>query len=322
MASETCIYIDKSGTALPPGHGRAAKYKIEGMADGSFILLEKNKSRWDMVCSGKLIALEEWIRSKVGTVAKEDASKATGDLRPERVHEITKSVMQRVSYLPGIDYRQLNNYLYVLLSRNRVSERNRVINTRLVDELGQPVYLLYVGDFNKQVDMRQAFLVDSISEAQKIFSGVTQTRLPDPLQWSDDVSDYIWDPTMEILSLSDRVVQHIVSERTGRICGQLATLEPATLLRNIKEALFTGQQRACRDCTYALPAYSRQHNSVGMMLPLHVYTNDTELPEAVLLLSKTVHGYSLVTIVTPKQAYISVRMFRNPEETWLKGALT
>ena len=124
MASETCIYIDKSGTALPPGHGRAAKYKIEGMADGSFILLEKNKSRWDTVCSGKLITLEEWIRSKVGTVAKEDASKATGDLRPERVHEITKSVMQRVSYLPGIDYRQLNNYLYVLLSRNRVSERN------------------------------------------------------------------------------------------------------------------------------------------------------------------------------------------------------
>ena len=148
MASETCIYIDKSGTALPPGHGRAAKYKIEGMADGSFILLEKNKSR---------------IRSKVGTVAKEDASKATGDLRPERVHEITKSVMQRVSYLPGIDYRQLNNYLYVLLSRNRVSERNRVINTRLVDELGQPVYLLYVGDFNKQVDMHQAFRRDANS---------------------------------------------------------------------------------------------------------------------------------------------------------------
>ena len=57
MATETYVYLDKEGIALPPGKGRAARYKIEGMADGQFVLMEKHKSRWDMVCSGKLVAV-------------------------------------------------------------------------------------------------------------------------------------------------------------------------------------------------------------------------------------------------------------------------
>lgn len=322
MATETYVYLDKEGIALPPGKGRAARYKIEGMADGLFVLMEKHKSRWDMVCSGKLVEIEQWLNSKRPAVAP---STTTILVQPpparEHVHEIVKIILQRVSHLPGMDARQLNNYLYILLSRNQVSEHNRVINTRLVDQMGQPIYILYTGEFDRPISVKQAFLVDSISEAQKLFTGVTQTRLPDPLQWSEDASDYIWDPTMEVLSLSDRVVQHIVGDRIERVFGPLAGMEPATLLRNIKEALYTGQQRACGDCAYALPCYSRKYNNVSMLLPLHVYTNDSELPEAVMLLAKTLHGYSLATLLTPQQAYVSVRLFRDPELTWLKGAL-
>lgn len=85
---------------------------------------------------------------------------------------------------------------------------------------------------------------------------------------------------------------------------------------------FNSHKYLDKDCAFALPSYSRRHNNISMLLPLHVYTKNSELPEAVMLLTKKLHGYSLVTLITPQQAYISVRSFRDPEMTWLKGALS
>lgn len=323
MALELCGYLDKQGVALPAGQGRTAHYKIEALSEGGYVLMEKCKSSWVMAYSGTLKEIELWLQ-KCKRVKEEPTTPTQQELPEspkEYVHAITKVVMARVSHMPGIDTRQVNNYIYMLLWRNQRSDKNRVINTRWADQYGQPIYLLYTGAFNKPISLRNAHLVDSISQAQTLCSAVTQTRLPDPLQWSEDVSDYFWDPTMEVLGLSDRAMEHIAEERATRLEGPARSLDTQTLIRSIKEALYTGQQRACRDCAYALPGYSRRYNSVGMLLPLHVYTKDSELPEAVMLLSKTVHGYSLVTLITPQQAYISVRAFRDPEMTWLKGAI-
>lgn len=319
MAVETYFYLDKTGTLLPAGQGRAAKYKVEHLEGVGYVLMEKDHSKWSMLHSGTLQDLELWLKRHL------EAPSSTPVLVPAEPvcvpQDVAKVVLARVDYMRGIDLRQVSNYLFMAISRNNCSERNRVIHTRLVDKIGQPIYILYTGDFTQPVSLSYAHLVDSISQAQMVFPSLKQTHLPDPLQWSTDTSDYIWDPSMEVLNLTERAVEHISVERTARLSGVLADMEPASLLRNIKEALHTGQQRAKCDCAYALPSYSRRYNNVCMLLPLHVHTQDTELPEAVMLLAKTLHGYSLVTLVTPQQAYMGVRAFRDPELTWLKGAL-
>lgn len=229
-------------------------------------------------------------------------------------------VCERVT-LPGMTLEEMRNYLYILLSRNRYAGGSPLINSRLVDKRGQPIYLLDVGDPHYPPTLSGARVVYTLMQAKQICPGLQDTQLPEPLQWSDDPADLIWNPRLEVLPISAPAAEHILSSRAARLPAAIQSCPGEVQLRFLREALSEGTTRARRDCAFALPMYSRQEDTVNMLLPLYIFASHAELPEAVLLIRKTAHGYKLATIITPQQAYRSVRAFRDPENTWLRGAL-
>lgn len=297
-------YLDKHGGILQKGQGRLAHYKIEGSTKEALTLLERKNREWSLVLAGTSKDIEKFFLPE----------------KHPHAHIMAERVFERVSYLPGIDALQVQNYLLMVLWRNRHADQSRVINTRLVDRIGQPIHILYTGDFSGNFALSEVYVVDSIAQAVAIYPELTQPTLLSPIQWSSNLADYIWDSRLEVLKISDATYEHIFRSRRYRFDKEHAAIDPSTLLRSVREAMSSGQQRAARDCSFALPSYSSRRDSINMMLPLHIFTGDGELPESVLLLGRTEHGYSLMTILTPQQAYVGVRAFRDPESTWLKGA--
>ena len=183
----------------------------------------------------------------------------------------------------------------------------------------QPIYLLYTGDFNKNASLGYARVVDTIEHAKYLCATVSQDKLPDPIQWCDNVEDYFWNPMLKPAPLSQKAVEHVLSDREDRIPRSISELSKSALIRALKDSMRDGCQKAMRDVCYALPCYFKSFNRVLMLLPFRICTGDSEVPEAVLALIKEKHSYRLVTILTPEQAYQSVIGIRDPETTWLRG---
>lgn len=225
-----------------------------------------------------------------------------------------------VSHLPGMSLAEANNYLYTLLSRNAAIGGGRLVNTRFTDASSQPIYILYVGDSTAPIDLASAVVVRSLSVAKHLYPALTDTHLPQPLQWGP-TSSYLWDPDIPLIDTPSGVISHIWEHNHDRLPQELKDRPIEVFQRFLSSSLLEGVERVKRDYAYAIPMYSRKHDCINMLLPFRVMSTETELPEAVFVIGKTIYGYQLFTVLTPQQAYVSARTFRDPENTWLKGAL-
>lgn len=311
-------YMDDAGNELLDE--KAAAYKVLNASTQS-TLYRKEGTIWVQIAEGTPEQINKRLK-QANNDKPEEATTSGQTIQPPAMPScnITKVVWERVKDTFGFSMDDLNDYLYICICRNRAAKGPAIINTRLVDILNQPVYILDSGHTSTgSIAWKEIHLVDTITQAAGLYPGLTMTHMPEPLQWSINTADYFWNPTIPVSPISSRAVEHICVERKDRLPEALQTVSPQALTSAIQESLRVGEAKAKIDAGYALPTYSRKHDAVSMMLPLHVGVLYGDQPIAALVLNKTVTGYYLATIVTLRMAVRSVRLFRNPENTWLKG---
>lgn len=221
-----------------------------------------------------------------------------------------------------LSIKQVSDFLYLCMWRNCRCGNTPLINIRLLDSFGQNIYVLDRGwRIGGTENLRDLVVVETLSQANEIYDGSTIAALPHPIQWSSDMRDYVWDPSLELCPISSSTFRHIMEERRDRFPKSIQRIPIDAAFRYVKAAVQRGARLASTNAFYAIPSFSKKFNRVNMMLPLYLFASDDQLPEGVLLLNKTHCGYSLYTIITPQQAYMGAILFVNPENTWLHGAL-
>lgn len=242
---------------------------------------------------------------------------------------VVQAVLKRLPAEYGMDQRVLSRYLSVCQCRNRkcASYHKHIINTRLTDTMGQPIYILdYEAELGDTVNntLRRARLISSLAEAIKYLKDDGKvcncTELPQPIQWAESPKEYLWDWTLPINSIHKKSLDHVLKDRISRIPAEYHKYSLEVLTRHVRNGLMAGKEQADRDFSYALPMYSAKYDSIGMLLPWHINTSKDELPEAVFILYKDWQGYHLGTVATPQMVHEDIRIFLNPENTWLRGA--
>lgn len=247
----------------------------------------------------------------------EDAGTATPIAYAPR--GIVASVLSRIKDHTDLTERELSDYLWTCLERNRMSDKKCVVHTRLHDKFGQPIYITAHERGDNEIScLQNSRIVDTIASVKYYEPACTDAVMPSPIQWSYSVSDYVWDPTLPVAPITDFSYDHMVRGRSGRIRDDIPHMSEEELLYAIKTSLAIGVERAAVDCTYAIPTYSRKRNSVNMLLPLYIPQYSLKEPVAAILLFKGHLGYTPATILTCRMAYLSAVAFRDPANTWLK----
>ncbi len=218
----------------------------------------------------------------------------------------------------------LDKYITVCAVRNRYIGQAKIFDCRLRDEASQPIYFVdttWDDRAKKQsttgLDKSGLKLCMSLPEAQAIDSGILS--LPQPLQWSDNIAHYLWNPTIPLAPITLRTMEHICVERRYRLPEVFKEMSASEVLEIVRHAANDGAARACRDPYFALPAYSVEHNDVSMMLPIRVSGFNKNKVIAALLLKRTQTGYKILTLLELSQAARSCSMFCDPDTTWLRG---
>lgn len=236
---------------------------------------------------------------------------------------IVEKVWSLISETTHLEKDDLRDYLFLAMWRNRACKSGPVFNSRLTDMLGQDIYLadtsyndngVYEG---LRMSPEDLYIVMYLEDAKKYAPGLKY--MPAPLQWASNVTDYVWNPTIPLHPLNAGNIQHICVERKDRLPEELQSLPPTVLIQAIKQSVEEGARKACTDMSYALPCYSREHDSVGMMLPVRVPILYGDRVICVALLAKSQLSYNLCTIITNDMARKSVQLFTDVRNTWLKG---
>lgn len=336
------VYFDKTGALLSKVDDKASRYKVSTEDGESGTLCKRKGSTWFKIAEGtlrelmdildKLIKEEVKPRKKpVATVAEEESVKVEKQVpaKPEVIitqpadaadaPNATKVLYHRIKSHTSYTLKELNDYLYICMCRNRKLNTTPIINTRLTDYMGQELYVIDTGWGTEVISQENLRIVDSLKECKGLLGTCADAALPSPIQWCTDPADYIWDSTVKVLPISMETFDHITKDRVERLPVEFRGLAPTTLIDSIRRSIAEGEAMSCRDATYALPSYSRKYDKVNMLLPLRFISDRSQVPEAVMLITKSTMGYRLCTIITPEQAYVGVRAIRDPNLTWLKG---
>lgn len=307
---ESAVYYIPGG--IPVKDKSVAKYKVLSYIKGLYYELYEGKS---LIKQGNLRDILDYIKAD-----KSDKSEIEGQmLKPIGQHNVVKTIAAR---LPELTYQFLDNYLYMCICRNKRISNNRIIDTRLRDSLGYPVYIMDCSDHDAPATLADVKLVDSLMQARALFPDLTDTVMPNPIQWSVNCSDYIWDLNLPVLPMSERAKEHIINERLDRFPEDLRSLSPTAILSMIKQSVEDGITKSSLDPTYPIPFYSRKYDVVNMLYPICAPTYNNGKPIAAILLNKTkTLGYEVATVLTLEMALNSCRAFRNPKNTWLREVI-
>lgn len=240
----------------------------------------------------------------------------TGKIVP--VDEVVWSKIKDVTWLRKED---VIGYLYQCAIRNRSVGRLPVFDSRLHDLAQQPIYIMDMGwDAREKsrdyIESSTLKVCCSLTDVQRIRPEIKE--LPPPIQWSDDVSRYFWDPTTKMAPIDMNALNHILDEHRERFPEELHAKSNRALVEIILKAAVEGAAMACRDSHYALPTYFGRHDDIGMMLPIYVPLIFDEKPVAALVVRKWATGYRVSSILKIDDAIRSASLFCNPRNTWLK----
>lgn len=291
---------------------KAALYRVHNMGNGEYRLDIKENGVWTRKAVGtyrKVLDSLDAIRAWVSGTDSALSSTLSGGVQ---------SVMKRVRETCGMSEQELTTYLFLCMCRNRALGGSPLINTRLVDVMRQPVYILDCSPSSGTPAVSYCHVIDNLEQIKRWLPGVTVTEFPPPIQFADSPADCVWNPSMPVYPIGMGAVDHIYVDRQDRLPEELKGLDRGVCMEVIKQSLEVGAYNARIDCTYALPSYSRTRNDVGLMLPLTIPALYGPKPVAAMLLNKEATGYYLSTIITLEMARRSVRLFRDPQYTWLK----
>lgn len=235
------------------------------------------------------------------------------------IPHVVETILPRVKDTCGMGADDLSSYLYMCMCRNRKLKNGPIINTRLMDMMHQPIYIVDKLYPDEQPSIDRCVAVCTLDAANEHSNGHLITEFPAPLKFYNSADDLVWNPTMPLLPIMPEVVDHILKDNQQRLPEALQSASPSVAMEVIQNSLNAGVTKACMDYSYALPSYSSTSDAVGLMLPLYVPLLYGEEPVGALMVTTTLRGYRLATMLTLEQARRSVRAFRDPKYTWLKG---
>ena len=309
------VYKDKMGDFVLREYD--AEYREVILPNQTHQLFKRGRAGWESVFIGNRHGSASQLESywvKCDTPAEPPVTHTI-----PVIHNATKVVYERVKGHTNFDLNDINSYLYLCVYRSLVQNAGPVINTRLTDILSQPIYVCYCGDEDAgNINLRNVHVVDTIDDVRRLLPTLQIDVMPAPIQFGH-FYDCIWNPTLPILPVSINTYNHICVERVERLPEELKSVPPISLFNAIKASLDEGAKKASTDIAYALPTYSRRSNDIAMLLPLTIPVLNGGKPIAAMMVRKTLQGYQLSTIITLSMAYAGVRLFRDPELTWLKG---
>lgn len=246
--------------------------------------------------------------SKISTVDKN--SNTTG---------IIDKILYKLSKSTDFNYETLKDYIITCIYRNRRIQKNPIINTRLLDRLDQPIYIYDYGYTRPvtNINIDNIISIESLEQAKSICDEITIESLPEPLQWSSNPSDYIWNPSISISPISNNTYDIIEKYQRDKLNEQLRDKDIKVIMNEIQRSCQDGEMVSKIDIAYAIPAYDRDHDKISMMLPLKSQIISGNKVLNAMIFTKGLLGYSLYAIATVEEARQLARMFRDPRTTWL-----
>ena len=239
----------------------------------------------------------------------------------EHVHDIVEEVYDRLKDDTKFTKEDLADYIHTCVWRNRKVGDTPVINIRLLDNLNQPIYIYDYGYkcSAESIKLQNIFIAESLDHVRMAFDKELKIdSMPKPIQWSFNPYDYIWNPSISISPISSLTIQSICDYQKDNFAPELQNKDTLTIIDEIKRNCKEEGLLACNDISYALPFYNKERDIVSMMLPLRVRILSGDKVLNALVFEKTPLGYSLYRILTVEEARKSVRLFRDPDLTWLK----
>lgn len=311
-----------------------ALYKVVALTPGVMsVVYKRTGGMWEMLLKDAPNKVQEFVSRipcksasnvKSASEAKSEKSDANSEARKSTTPTalcdwpVVKLAYARVKDTAGMEPSELGGYLNLCISRNRKVNGPRIINTRLADVFGQPLYILDLQEKNEVCRLQHAKIVDTLAQARGFDPTLTLTEMPREIQWTTNYSDYVWNSTIPVAPLTTSVMDHICERREERLPAELRDAPVAVLAEAIMNSVREGAQCAARDISYALPQYSLANDDVTLLLPLRVGLITGGKPVAAMVFAKQLTGYNLRTIVTLDMARRSVRMLRPLKGTWLE----
>lgn len=231
-------------------------------------------------------------------------------------YTVVDRVLERLNYREDWDYNKVEEYLRACVIRTRKSGGSRWINTGLLGVTGEFIMVADTGKSGYEVDSLK--ICDSIGQAQQLIPGFKSNKTPSVIQWSSDISEYVWDPKTSVAPIGLDTARHIINERLSRLPDVMQKAKAEDILVMLHNCIESETKRACADVTYALPSYSCSHDKLSMLLPLRIPFVEGNRPLAGMALAKNKSKYYLTSVITLDMVKRTLTLFRrDPGTTWL-----
>lgn len=319
LSERKTSYRDEKGE---PCDAEVAVYSVITKIPGILLHLYEGET---LVKTGTPRDIQEYfdrVRLVKMVVSKPESPKptpATSELKPDlKAYYTVDMVWDLCKDTTHIRRSKLAAALVIMCSRNRKQKNGPIFDTLLHDNLWQPIYIvdLNYSETEFRVDLDRMYVVRSLAEAQHINSNITQ--LPAPFRWANNPADLVWNPTIKLAPITQHQMEHVCMDNISRLPKELQSVEPAVLMLQIKQEIEKGTRIAACDVRYALPMYSAEHDSISMVLPVHVPLLYGNSLVACAVLCKTELGYRLCTLITTEMARTSISTIIDISSTWLK----
>lgn len=231
---------------------------------------------------------------------------------------LVEKVYAKVKYSGRFTQDTLSRYLTLCIMRNRRIHKYPIINTRLLDMIGQPIYIYDYG-YDREptnINLNNIWLIESIEQAQSMCDDNTFESFPEPLQWSNTPYAYFWNPLIPLSPISSFTYE-LISEQLDVLHPSLRDKDISVIMSEIKHSCMEGERLAKIDVAFALPYYNSGNDTVSMMLPLKSKAISGDKVLNAMLFNRGL-GYSLYKIITVDEAREAVMLFRDVTNTWLR----
>lgn len=188
-----------------------------------------------------------------------------------------------------------------------------IFNSGLLDFYGNDI--LIMEDFdgahfsNKQIVESKMDIETNGFSADKLL----------PLKLYTDKEELIFEAEISEFDIGNqRRLEHILKERIGRFPSSISNLSLDVLCQKLKSSLEFDLKMCERDYKWAVPIYSPKYDCIQYLLPYHINTSVSEVPELVLVVGKRHSYWECFTVLTPKDAYMDATAISEPSCVWLK----
>lgn len=303
-------YFDEKGNILPQGHGRSGRYKIVSLSTGGSVLLQRNGNRWEHLRQGAPNTLIASIARPELTIAPVPQELPPMQHTPLIVSQLLTTVHRKY----GLTEQELRGYVATLAVRlERRYCNDHVFDIGLQDTAGNPIRIYYHGSLLTPI-RRYSYLSLEPAQGQPFV-------VPPKVTWFNSPSSCIWDSNLPaMIPVYKR--DHLIARAQERIAG-FEGRDRSSVDAILRDANRIAASLASFDIHMAIPTYSARRDDVALMLPLFHSSGIAPLapasgrPLGALVYYRDLRRYTLVTILSMRQAYLSAMLFTDPSNTWV-----